>query len=194
MTKLHNCLATLRPQSFHNLVLCGDFNIDPQHSQNESLVHLQTDFQLVDEPTRTTNSSSTTIDLVFLSNSSSLISCAVLASLATSDYFSVQVTLMFSQTPSSALGRDVLPLIHSWLLFITGTNFWKENNKCCVSFLTSGKHSTVCPIRPYWTSSAAFILLKWLTSYLTSRLQRVVLGGVSSAWLPVKSGVPKVLF
>ena len=45
MTKLHNCLATLQPQSFHNLVLCGDFNIDPQHSQNESLVYLQTDFQ-----------------------------------------------------------------------------------------------------------------------------------------------------
>ena len=97
---------------------------------------------------------------------------------------------MFSQTPSSALGRDVLPLIHSWLLFITGTNFWKEN-KCCVSFLTSEKHSIVCPIRPYWTSSAAFILLKWLTSYLTSRLQCVVLGGVSSTWLPVKSGVPQ---
>ena len=104
MTKLHNCLATLRPQSFRNLVLCGDFNIDPQHSQNESLVHLQTDFQLVDEPTRTTNSSSTTIDLVFLSNSSSLISCDVLAPLATSDHFSVQVTLKL-KAPS----RDTKP-------------------------------------------------------------------------------------
>jgi len=36
-----------------------------------------------------------------------------------------------------------------------------------------------------------FILLRWLTGYRTSRLQRVVLGGVSSPWLPVKSGVPQ---
>ena len=36
-----------------------------------------------------------------------------------------------------------------------------------------------------------FFLLRWLTSYLTSRLQRVVLGGASSPWLPVKSGVPQ---
>ena len=36
-----------------------------------------------------------------------------------------------------------------------------------------------------------FILLRWLTGYLTSRLQRVALGGVSSPWLPVKSGVPQ---
>ena len=36
-----------------------------------------------------------------------------------------------------------------------------------------------------------FILMRWLTSYLTSRLQHVVLGGVSSPWLPVKSGIPQ---
>jgi len=36
-----------------------------------------------------------------------------------------------------------------------------------------------------------FILLRWLTGYRTSRLQRVVLGCVSSPWLPVKSGVPQ---
>ena len=36
-----------------------------------------------------------------------------------------------------------------------------------------------------------FILLRWLTGYQTSRLQRVALGGVSSPWLPVKSGVPQ---
>ena len=36
-----------------------------------------------------------------------------------------------------------------------------------------------------------FILLRWLTGYLTSRLQHVALGGVCSPWLPVKSGVPQ---
>ena len=36
-----------------------------------------------------------------------------------------------------------------------------------------------------------FILLRWLTGYLTSRLQRVALDGVSSPWLPVKSGAPQ---
>ena len=79
MTKLHNCLATLRPQSFHNLVLCGDYNIDPWYNQGW-LMHLQTDFQLtqvVDEPTRITNYSSSVIDLVFLSSLSSLISCDI---------------------------------------------------------------------------------------------------------------------
>ena len=32
-------------------------------------------------------------------------------------------------------------------------------------------------------------LLKWFENYLTDRLQRVVLNGVSSNWLPVTSGV-----
>ena len=36
-----------------------------------------------------------------------------------------------------------------------------------------------------------YILLRWVTSYLISRLQCVVLGGASSPWLPVKSGIPQ---
>ena len=66
---------------------------------------------MVDEPTRPTNSSSTTIDLIFLSNSTSLISCDVLAPLATSDHFSVQVTLKLKAPP-----RDSKPpTIKIWL-------------------------------------------------------------------------------
>lgn len=34
-------------------------------------------------------------------------------------------------------------------------------------------------------------LLKWLTSYLSNRKQRVVMEGEASAWLPVLSGVPQ---
>lgn len=106
MTKLHNCLTTLRPQNFHNLVLCGDYNIDSRHNQ-ELLVLLQTDLQLtqvVDEPTRVTNYSSSMIDVVFLSNLSSLISCDILPPLATSDYYAVQVTLNLKASP-----RDTKP-------------------------------------------------------------------------------------
>ena len=36
-----------------------------------------------------------------------------------------------------------------------------------------------------------FILHQWLTNYLRSRLQRVVLSGAISLWLPVKSDVPQ---
>ena len=34
-------------------------------------------------------------------------------------------------------------------------------------------------------------VFRWLTSYLSTRLQRVVLSGAESSWLPVKSAVPQ---
>ena len=34
-------------------------------------------------------------------------------------------------------------------------------------------------------------LFRWLTSYLSMRLQRVILSGAESSWLPAKSGVPQ---
>ena len=34
-------------------------------------------------------------------------------------------------------------------------------------------------------------LFRWLTSYLSMRLQQVILSGAESSWLPAKSGVPQ---
>ena len=90
----------MSPQNFHNLILCGDFNIDPRHSPNEYLTLLETDFQLtqiVAESTRVTDSSASMIDLVFLSNTNSLVSCDILASLGPSDHYTVQVSLRLRQ-------------------------------------------------------------------------------------------------
>ena len=68
MDNLHSVISLLRPQNFANLVLLGDFNIDPDipHSSqlSDSFNHLLTDFclsQVVSEPTRTSRRSSSTI-------------------------------------------------------------------------------------------------------------------------------------
>ena len=78
MSKLHDIVSLLRLQNFSNLVLCGHFNTDPSRQtspQSRVLWDLQLDYnpnQVVPEPTRLSASSSSTIDLVLLSNSGSL--------------------------------------------------------------------------------------------------------------------------
>ena len=77
LEKLH-VLSSLWPQNFSNLVLCRDFYIQPTKNRlNNSLSHLQSDFQLtqvVNEPTSISQSSSSIIDLIFLSNPNTSIS------------------------------------------------------------------------------------------------------------------------
>ena len=100
---LHSVLSSLRRQNFSNLVLCGDFNIDLRYSRpNDSLSLLQLDFQLtqvINEPTRVSPSSSSMIDLIFLSNPTTLVSCGTEAPLANSDHHSVAVTINVSSKP-----------------------------------------------------------------------------------------------
>lgn len=100
MDNLHSVISLLRPQNFANLVLLGDFNIDPDipHSSqlSDSFNHLLTDFclsQVVSEPTRTSRRSSSTIDLALISNMNSFLSCEVRAPLANSDHNTVVLTL-----------------------------------------------------------------------------------------------------
>ena len=79
--------------------------------------------------------------------------------------------------------------VHHWHQFLE-----RKQQVLCVLFdirkaFDSVPHQAL--LNKLSTLGVSIILLKWLTSYLTSRLQRVVLGGVSSPWLPVKSGVPQ---
>ena len=95
MSKLHDIVSLLRLQNLSNLVLCGDFNNDPTRQtspHSRALRDLQLDYnltQIVPEPTRLSASSSSTIDLVLLSNSSSLESCSVSSPVGSSDHASV---------------------------------------------------------------------------------------------------------
>ena len=41
------------------------------------------------------------------------------------------------------------------------------------------------------TAGISESLLSWFTDYLNNRLQRIVLPGGSSAWTPIKAGVPQ---
>ena len=86
------------------MILCGDFNIDVSSapsltsspSPNNLLSQLSSDFclsQVVSEPTRITNSTASTIDLVFLSSSELLSSIKVLPPVGSSDQNSISVSL-----------------------------------------------------------------------------------------------------
>ena len=95
MAKFHSVLSHLRPQNFSNLVVCGDFNIDPtdpSDTDNSILLQIHNEFclsQTVTEPTRITSSTASTIDLVLMSNHNSLMTCEVLPPLGSSDHNTV---------------------------------------------------------------------------------------------------------
>ena len=103
MSKLSNVVSLLRPQNLTNLIICGDFNINIQGAVNchlHSLQQLQLDFdlsQVVNSPTRVSNSTSSTLDLVLLSNPEQLESCDVLPPIGSSDHSSVSVSLSLPQ-------------------------------------------------------------------------------------------------
>ena len=101
MSKFHRSIALLRPQNFSNLIICGDFNINinqsaPASGLQQSLNQLLTDFcltQAVSEPTRVTDSTASTIDLILMSNPQSLESCLLHAPLSNCDHSPVSASV-----------------------------------------------------------------------------------------------------
>ena len=128
MSKLHDIVSLLRPQNLSNLVLCGDFNIDPTRQvspHSRALRDLQLDYnltQVVPEPTRLSASLSSTIDLVLLSNSSSLESCSVSSPVGSSNHASVSVILKLPQR--RRLSRP--PMKTVWLYNSTNMSLARE--------------------------------------------------------------------
>ena len=75
-----------------------------------------------------------------------------------------------------------------------GSNLLKGSTGCYVFIdikkaFDSVPHQTL--LKKVCSLNIPFILHQWLTNYLRSRLQRVVLSGAISLWLPVKSDVPQ---
>ena len=94
LLKFYNAICGLSPNNIRNLVICGDFNIDYCSKHDPVLTLLETDFgltQVVSEKTRIVTSSSSLIDLVFVSNSIFVKSCEVLAPVSNSDHNSILV-------------------------------------------------------------------------------------------------------
>ena len=110
LLNLYNCIRSMSWSNRSKLILCDDFNIDVSSapsltsspSPNNLLSQLSSDFclsQIVSEPTRITNSTASTIDLVFLSSPELLSSIAVLPPVGSSDHNSVSVSLKLPPRP-----------------------------------------------------------------------------------------------
>ena len=114
---LHLFISNLKPKNLANLIICGDFNIDPNipsGSLQSTLSQLMLDFNLtqtVSEPTRIGPNSSSTIDLVLLSNHYSLSACDVLPPLDSSDHHSVRTKIKLS----AKVKRSSPPTKKIWL-------------------------------------------------------------------------------
>ena len=84
---------------FSNFYLIGDFNIDyfcTSHPLFCNLTSVVSSFnltQIVSEPTRTTNSSATLIDLIFASSPTQVESCSTIPPLANSDHNGLHMTI-----------------------------------------------------------------------------------------------------
>ena len=110
MSKLYTTLATLPPQKFTNLVLCGDFKLDCQ--SDATLNQIQTDFcllQMVSEPTHITPISSSVLDLVLVSSPFTIHSCQVSAPLSNCDHnaITVGVNLLSRLTKGNHLTQTI---------------------------------------------------------------------------------------
>ena len=58
----------------------------------------------------------------------------------------------------------------------------------CKAFDTIPHHRLLLKLQSYGITNKTHT---WITSWLTQRVQRVVIDGAASSWLPVKSGVPQ---
>ena len=169
MSKLHDIVSLLRSQNLSNLVLCGDFNIDPTRQtspHSRALWDLQLDnnlTQVVPEPTRLSASSSSTIDLVLLSNSSSLESCSVSSPVGSSDHASVSVVLKLPQrrkhprppmktvwlynSTNMSLAKDLLSKLPVAFPGEDIDTFWKKWQKSFISAMKQAIPSKNVPIK-----------------------------------------------
>ena len=93
-----DAILSLSPSLLRNCVLLGDFNVDVSCSSQTSidLIAMLSSFhftQVVNEPTRITKNSSTTIDHIYLTSPSFLSSCFTSPPLGSSDHRSLQFSL-----------------------------------------------------------------------------------------------------
>ena len=83
----------------------------------------------------------------------------------------------------------LLSVLHEWFLTL------EDGNEVCAIFLDYKKAFDSIPHRPLLDKLMYLgfneYILRWVTSYLTCRSQRVVVNGESSSQVPVVSGVPQ---
>ena len=109
---LEDAILSLSPSQLRNCVLLGDFNVDLSCSSQMSidLIAMLSSFhfiQVVNEPTRVTKNSSTTIDHIYLTTPSLLSSCSTSPPLGSSDHRSLQFSLNWSKRPQRTVSRRI---------------------------------------------------------------------------------------
>ena len=95
----------------------------------------------------------------------------------------------FGFRPGRSTITPLLIAVHKWHLALE-----KRQQIGCVFFdlrkaFDSVPHQAL--LNRLFSLNLPLHLFCWLSNYLNSRLQRVVIGGTESSWLPVKSGVPQ---
>ena len=109
-------------------------------------------------------------------------------------------TIIFNQITLSLKSNQVFAqAIHlptnKLILSMKSTNHLTTKSHSKLYFWTYPKRSTKFGTRDYYSSlnkmGSTGYLLKFLTSYLANRKQRVVLNGTTSAWGLIESGVPQ---
>ena len=91
--------------------------------------------------------------------------------------------------PERSAVTALLSVLHEWFLTL------EDGNEVCAIFLDYKKAFDIIPHRPLLDKLMYLgfneYILRWVTSYLTCRSQRVVVNGESSSQVPVVSGVPQ---